>query len=383
MRAAKYIAIIPAIILAATSCRTDDVVLPSEQETVEGMTADATANPCGFYLLNEGNMGSNKATIDFMDYRTAVYSRNIYGERNPDVVKELGDVGNDIKIYRGRMYAVINASHKVEVLDASDCTRIGQIDIPNCRYITFDGDNAYVTSYVAPVGISPDAEEGAVYRFDTNTLTVTGTVKVGYQPEEAVISDGYLYVANSGGYRAPDYDNTVSVIRLSDFRQIGKYPVAPNLSQIRRDGSGRLWVLSRGDYSAVPSLLYRLTVDNGEIVSSENTGIQASGFTIDGSRLYLYSAQWSNNTQSDKAEYKVVDTGTASIIDEAFISDGTQTAIKVPYGIFVNPSTGSVLICDAKNYVSSGSITSYTPQGKKEWSVYTGDIPGHLVFLYK
>lgn len=382
MKAAKYLTI-AAIMLVAVSCRTDDVVIPSEQEGVEGLAPDAAANPYGFYLLNEGNMGSNKATIDFMDYRTAVYSRNIYGERNPDAVKELGDVGNDLKIYRGRMYAVINASHKVEVMDAAGCTRIGQVDIPNCRNITFGGDNAYVTSYVAPIGISPDAEEGAVYRFDINTLAVTGTVKVGFQPEEAVISDGYLYVANSGGYRAPDYDNTVSVIRLSDFRQTQKYPVAINLSQIRKDGYGKLWVLSRGDYSGVPSLLYRLTVEDGKITAAENTGIQASGFAIDGDRLYLYSAPWNNNVQAGGAEYKTVDTRTATVIDEAFIRDGTQGSIKLPYGIFVNPSTGSVLICDAKNYVSSGTVNSYSPQGIREWSVYTGDIPAHAAFLYK
>ena len=382
MKAARYM-ILTAIILAAVSCRPDDVVLLSESEGVEGLVPDAAANPYGFYLLNEGNMGSNKATIDVMDYRTAVYSRNIYGERNPSVVKELGDVGNDIKIYRGRIYAVINASHKVEVMNAGDCTRIGQVDIPNCRYITFDGDNAYVTSYVAPIGISPYAEEGAVYRFDTATLAVTGTVKVGYQPEESVISDGYLYVANSGGYRAPDYDNTVSVIRLSDFKQTAKYPVAINLSQIRKDGYGKLWVLSRGDYYTHPSLLYRLTVNGGEITDVEDTGIQASGFTIEGDRLYLYSSPWNNNAQTGNTEYKTVDTRTASVIDDAFIRDGTQTAIKVPYGIFVNPSTGSILICDAKNYVSSGTITSYTPQGIKEWSVYTGDIPAHVAFTYK
>lgn len=382
MKAATYLKIIPLALLLA-SCRTDDVILLSEQEKVEGLTPDAAANPCGFYLLNEGNMGSNKATIDYMNYRTAEYTRNMYAERNPDVVKELGDVGNDIKIYRGRIYAVINASHKVEVMNAADCTRTGQVDIPNCRYITFDGDNAYVTSYVAPIGISPDAEEGAVYRFDTETLTVTGTVKVGYQPEEAVVSDGYLYVANSGGYRAPDYDNTVSVIRLSDFKQTAKYPVAINLSQIRKDGYGKLWVLSRGDYGTLPSLLYRLTVNGGEITGVENTGIQASGFTIEGDRLYLYSSPWNNNSPSGDIQYKVVDAATATIINDTFIADGTQTSIKVPYGIFVNPATGSVLICDAKNYVSSGTITSYTPGGMKEWSVYTGDIPAHVAFMYE
>ena len=31
----------------------------------------------GFFLLNEGNMGSNKASLDYYDYETGVYTRNI------------------------------------------------------------------------------------------------------------------------------------------------------------------------------------------------------------------------------------------------------------------------------------------------------------------
>ena len=64
------------------------------------------------YLLNEANMGSNKSSIDYVDFRNAYYVRNIYAERNPEVVKELGDVGNDIQIYGNKLYAVINCSHK-------------------------------------------------------------------------------------------------------------------------------------------------------------------------------------------------------------------------------------------------------------------------------
>lgn len=53
----------------------------------------------GMYLLNEGNMGSNKSTLDYVDFSQGYYVRNLYAERNPHVIKELGDVGNDIQIY--------------------------------------------------------------------------------------------------------------------------------------------------------------------------------------------------------------------------------------------------------------------------------------------
>ena len=62
----------------------------------EGVVGGVT----GFYLLNEGNMGSNKCTLDYYDYATATYYRNIYAENNPNRL-ELGDMGNDIACYKG------------------------------------------------------------------------------------------------------------------------------------------------------------------------------------------------------------------------------------------------------------------------------------------
>ncbi len=119
-------------------------------------------------------MGSNKATLDYFDYETGIYHKNIYAERNPGVVQELGDVGNDIQIYGNKLYAIINCSHFVEVMNVETAKHITQISIPNCRYIVFKDKYAYVSSYAGPVKIDPNARLGYVARVDTTTLTVKG-----------------------------------------------------------------------------------------------------------------------------------------------------------------------------------------------------------------
>ena len=159
-------------------------------------------------------MGSNKATLDYFDYATGVYTRNIFAERNPGVALELGDVGNDLGIYGSRLYAVINCSNLVEVMDVETARHIAEIPLPNCRYIAFDGGYAYVSSYAGAVEFDPEYRRGYVAKIDTVTMQVVDTCGVGYQPEEMAVVDGRLYVANSGGYMAPDYDLTVSVIDL-------------------------------------------------------------------------------------------------------------------------------------------------------------------------
>jgi len=98
-----------------SSCRKEEEIIRSQEEQVG---KEAKTGPIqGFFLLNEANMGSNKSTLDYYDYKSGKYTRNIYAERNPNVVKELGDVGNDLQIYGERLYAVINVSHLIEVMD--------------------------------------------------------------------------------------------------------------------------------------------------------------------------------------------------------------------------------------------------------------------------
>ena len=89
-----------------------------------------------------------------------------------------------------------------------------------CIRDSFKDKYAYVSSYAGPVKIDPNARLGYVARVDTTTLTVKDTCVVGYQPEEMVIVGNKLYVANSGGYRVPNYDRTVSVIDLNTFKVI-------------------------------------------------------------------------------------------------------------------------------------------------------------------
>lgn len=377
-----YITSLISLLLLA-SCREEETIILSEEESIE-VAKDINANPYGFYLLNEGNMGSNKATLDFMNFTTGVYTHNIYAERNPNVVKELGDVGNDAKIYKDKLWLVINASHKVEVVDATTAKSIGKVDIPNCRYVVFDGNYAYVSSYVTTIIGDVNAQEGAVFKIDIETLKVVDEVKVGRQPEEMVIKNGYLYVANSGGYNSENYDNTVSVIRLSNFTQIAKTKVAINLHKLRADKYGNIWVLSRGDYYNNPPQLYRVSINNnGTITNIEKTGLLCSNFDICDDKIYMYNAPYQGNTMVTNITYSVADVISAEIIDENFIKDGTVSLIKVPYAIKVNPSTKEVFICDAKNYVSSGTVTCYSPQGTKRWSVFTGDIPSSIEFIYK
>ena len=338
--------------LLFVSCRGDEIVYPTIGTHV---TEEVRAG--GLYVLCEGNMGSNKARLDYINLETGTYYSNWYGAQNPTQIKELGDVGNDLQRYGHRLYAVINCSHKVEVMDAAG-RHIGQVDIPNCRYMAFAGDKMYVSAYVGSIA---DAELlGAVYEVDTATLTVTREVKVGHQPDELCVADGRLYVCNSGGYLTDRYDSTISVIDLATMTEVRKIPVGLNPTRLRMDNSGKLWVCCQGNYKDV--LPQVVVLRDEQVVQRLSMG--CANMAIEGSTAYILDSEEKTLRCVSTIDYLVSET------------DFSLSAFEHPYGLLVTDD--ALYLSDAKNYVSSGVLYCYARDGRERWHCATGDIPGHL-----
>jgi len=365
------------LLMMLPSCRDEDVVfIPEEVDTgVSELTSVG-----GFYLLNEGNMGSNKASLDRYDYITGHYTRNIYGSANPDVPMELGDVGNSLAVYGNRLYAILNCSNKLEVMDLRTAKRIGQVNIPNCRHIAFKDGYAYISSYAGPVEISPIYKQrGFVAKIDTASLQEVARCIVGYQPDGVAVVADKLYVANSGGYMAPHYQRTVSVIDLATFEVTDEVEIAPNLNLIVADRRGRLWISSRGDYTKnVPSLV---CYDTRKHRVELRIDITASSMWLCGDSLYIVGGDNIAATDGRQRQYAIINTEKLMQVSSNFITDGSEARIKLPYAVAVNPVNKDIFVCDAGNYVNPGWLYCYTPDGVMKWRVRTGDIPAHIAFF--
>lgn len=336
-----------------TSCRGDEVIYPTIGTDVTNETGEG-----GMYILCEGNMGSNKARLDYMNLQTGVYYSNWYGSQNPKQVKELGDVGNDVQTYGRRLYAVINCSHKVEVMDRK-ARHIGQVDIPNCRYMAFYGDKMYVSAYVGSVA-DPDLL-GSVFEVDTATLRITREVKVGHQPDELCIVDGKLYVVNSGGYLTNQYDNTISVIDIASFTELYKITVGLNPTRLRADDRKRLWVCCQGNYADIkPSVV---VLEGGAVV--QRIATPCANLSIQGETVYVID--------NEKNTIRAISTFDYSQSAFPFRS---APSFEHAYGLLA--AKEALYVTDAKNYVSSGVLYCFGYDGTMRWSAKTGDIPGHL-----
>ena len=374
-------------LVAAAGCRKEDTLRflpgengePSDYEVVDA-AVDASAEPSGIYLVNQGNQGSNKARLDFLNFHNGFYIRDVFTEYNPEVVKGLGDTGNDVQVYKGKVFVAVNGSHKVEIMDAYSMKRLAQVDVPNCRFIAFDGNCAYVTSYVAKDKETLKTQKGALYRIDLDTYKVTGQVTVGYQPEQLVIRDGKAYVANSGGYVA-GYDDTVSVVDLKSMKVEYDIKVAINLGLMLVDAEGTIWVSSQGNFSDVSSTLNYLVKKGDKYELGGSVNVPVSSMALAGDKIYVIGSTYTPPAWALTTTYNIVNAKTRKLESGSFITDGTESDIATAFTVTVNPGNGDIYVTDAKDYVSSGTLHCYTGSGKHKWSVHTGDIPGRIAFL--
>lgn len=119
------------------------------------------------------------------------------------------------------------------------------------------------------------------------------------------------------------------------------------------------------------------------MVVTDTIPVACSNMAFFGEYMYYYATEWNNYTATNRISYGKIDIRSKEIVSDNFIIDGTEKEITIPYGIAVHPENGDIFITDAKNYVSSGTLYCFSPEGRKKWSVRTGDIPAHITFLRK
>src|SRR5690554_1742235 len=141
------------------------------------------------FVLNEGNIGQANASITSYHTETGEVNQNIYETANG---APIGDALHSATLINGKLYLVVNNSHKIEVVDPETFAHVGTIALagqPSPRYIVQAGeDKAYVTNlYTASVSV-----------LDLKNFKETGSIAVGQNPEGIAVVGTKAFVANSG-----------------------------------------------------------------------------------------------------------------------------------------------------------------------------------------
>lgn len=384
----KFFVYVASLAVAFSSCSDDDNDSPNYDltypESVEVGKADAYSTVKGFYLLNEGRVEANNSTLSFYDATKGDFYKNIFPFFNPSVAHGLGEIGNDIQVYKDKAYAVMNNSKEVVVIDTKTNQEIGVIAIAAPRHIAFSGNYAYITT-TSNLASSEDEKCGALAKVDLSTNKVVAYLPMKYGPEGLVVRDNKVYVANSqyfnGTTYQSSYSNEVVVVNIANnaFEISSEIEVGLNLTKMVYDStSGNIYVISNGDYGSNPAKI--------GVISKDDTGtvIENSPATnLVASKGILYGYTSNGYMDGDKYvtvfEYFTVNTDT-NVYEKANFLDEKRSEIVYPYGISINPETSDFYITDAKDFSSPGAVFCFSKDGTYRWSAVTGINPSSIAF---
>jgi len=310
----------------------------------------------GVFINNEGVFPQGNGSVSFYDNeKDSVYNEIFRGENGVP----LGDVVQSMARTDGKILIVVNASNKVDIVNQSDFKYLATVSVNQPRYIAVDGNKAYVSSWA-----------GKVYVIDLTNYTLKDSIVAGTGPEGLLVSDGKLFVANSGGFAI---DSTVTIVSLADYSTSSIDVEAYCPSMIEADADGNIWVLAKGNtiydanwnpVSHNPSYLVELSSDGSSIKRSVKLFDEAHppklGINKDRTALY-YGGDWA---QPGLFKFNVND----------------QTAPATPfidsknYGFFVNPADDVIyLLQDAAG--TNGTMIRYDSNGNKLGEFTVGLFP--------
>ena len=348
-------------------------------------------------ILDEGNWQTDNGRLSYFEDGNIV-SNKWFRDNNG---YKLGDTPNDIIQISDNLLAIaINWSNIIQFITPEGKAVAATEDVPNNRRLATDGKYVYVSSYGHECGTVSGTKyftKGYVAKIDVATFKVVDAVEVGYEPEGIAYYQGFLFVANTGGYAFQEdhaYETTVSVINATTMKvektiDTGVINLYGTMSQ-----SGQyLCINSPGDYYDVDacSVIFdcQRALDGRSdcfcrlpYAATYNTVTRDGMFYAVGSRYSYYTGEYAFNYATiDPAE--VMRTEGVVGITEAL--PGTVLAdlkkMTSPYDIYVNPYTGYIYATDAASFAEGGTLYQWNADGQLQgtWKVYIN--PAHLLAL--
>src|SRR5688500_3555288 len=102
-----YLLPLVCITLILSSCEKDE---PEDDTPV-------VINTTGIFVVNEGGFNAGNSSISFLNVITNVMTNNVFESVNGF---PLGDVAQSMTLHKGKGYAVVNNSAKIEVVNATN-----------------------------------------------------------------------------------------------------------------------------------------------------------------------------------------------------------------------------------------------------------------------
>ena len=331
------------------------------------------------YILNEGTMGYNNATLAFYAPNgDAEFIADIYKVQNGGA--SLGDTSQDMLEYNDAIYVSVYGSNYLAKLNAAgvEQARISFVDDADLsagiRYLAAEDGYIYASFY-----------GGVVAKINANTLQVESKLTgLGANLEGVAIENGKLYVANSYTV-TPDgqyvYNKDVFVIDLRTFTQVETLTVVQNPNMML-DEDDRVYLIS-WDYSREQYVLQLIDPQQGNKVTELG---YASHVAVRDNMLYVVDSRvdysnWPETSANNTFYTYNVSTNTKN--EASFLKNAPEElATAVVYMIEVNDDNGDIYIGTTGHSNQNGNIYRFRADGTfVEKFDCGGQNPKTVIFL--
>lgn len=305
------------------------------------------------FVTNEGNFGSNNASVSMFELSNNQIVSDIYKTQNNNAV--LGDVCQSMNKINNKYYIVVNNSGKIVIVNPDDFKLITTITgLTSPRFIlpvTFS--KAYVS----------DLSAGSISIINLNTNTKTGSIPCnGWTEQMTVIYNKAFVTNNNSGYTY--VINTIND-QITDSINVGPYA-----GSIAIDKNSKIWILSGGNSSSnIAGKLMRidpvtLTIELSlPFTISDSPGNLCMNATKD--TLYYLN----------KSVYRMGITS-ASLPTSAFVTGTSNTF----YGLAVSDKDKNIYVSDAIDYVQKSTVMVFSPGGQMITSFKAGINASNFYF---
>jgi hypothetical protein len=355
MKHSRIILFVTLLVVGMTSCKKD-----KDDSSAPKVTT-------GVYVLSEGQWQLNNSMLSYYNNTTGVSSTDFFAKANGGT--GLGDTGNDMMIYGGKLYVVMNESGVVTVADAHTGVKLTNINFKTASNV--NRQPRYVTAYKNKVLVSN--WDGKVSVIDTTSLAIEKDINIGPNLEQMAVLGDKLYVVVSGALNAVS-DSTVSIVNLITMTEAQKITVGYNPGYMTSDEAGNLYISCGPDFTgAIKSRLVKVNTSTNAVVKVADTAV--------GHIKYYNNALYAAASYYGVPTLRKLSTTDFSQVSANFVADGTK--IVNPYNVNVDPENGDVYVTDAKDYKTSGEVFCFDKNGTKKFSFSTSPAinPSTIVFI--
>lgn len=317
----------------------------------------------GVYILHEGNYGDAAgARLSLYDFERDSVITDIVESANQGT--HLGSTGDDLKLYRNELFALMSGSENLVVLNTATHAILRSAYFPGWVPHALAIDSARGRIYVTQL------YKNAVGVVDLTTLVPVDSFAAGANPQEMLIKEAHLFVCNSGYGGA----RSVTVYDLATRKVATTLTIGLGPTGIVAGSDDRVWVACTGNAYAMPPV-------PGSLYKINSTTLSVEDSVIFGGPL------WGAIDASTDGYLYVLGVTPGSFyggpVHRVRISSKTVTPDFIPgtfYGLAVDGVTGDVYLADARGFAAAGEVRVFTRGGAAKRTAAVQRGPAVFVF---